>query len=77
MDDIASEFVSAVNAVVDSKLEGFTAKRDFRGTTYNITVKNESHAEKGVKKLVVDGKEVSGNMIPLSDSKEVNVEVYM
>ncbi len=27
---------------------GFTAKRDFRGTTYHIEVENPDHVEKGV-----------------------------
>ncbi len=67
-----------IDPCIPSKMDGFSAKRDFRGTTYNIKVKNESHAEKGVKKMIVDGQEVSGNKIPLSDGKkEINVEVIM
>jgi cellobiose phosphorylase len=67
-----------VDPCIPSELKGFTAKRDFRGTTYNITVKNECGAQKGVKKMLVDGQEIAGNCIPLQDGKaEVNVEVVM
>ena len=61
-----------------STLDGFEAKRDFRGVTYHITVKNPKHVEKGVSSMTVDGVSVAGNMIPLpTDKKEVTVEVIM
>ncbi|MBQ7506608.1 MAG: glycosyl transferase [Lachnospiraceae bacterium] len=67
-----------VDPCIPSDLKGFTAKRDFRGTTYVITVKNESGSEKGVKSMTVDGEKVDGNRIPLQDGKdEVQVEVIM
>lgn len=67
-----------VDPCIPSTLKGFTAKRDFRGTTYHITVKNENGAEKGVKQLIVDGREVTGNTIPFeTGKKEVQVEVVM
>ncbi|MCR5453264.1 MAG: glycosyl transferase [Lachnospiraceae bacterium] len=66
-----------IDPCIPESFEGFSAKREFRGTTYNITVKNGSHSQKGVKKLIVDGKEVDGNMIPISDKEFVNVEVEM
>ena len=44
--------------------KGFTAVRRFRGTEYRITVRNPLGASKGVARLVVDGSEVAGNVIP-------------
>ena len=35
--------------------KGFKARRDFRGATYQIQVKNPDHVEHGVKELIVDG----------------------
>jgi cellobiose phosphorylase len=69
----------AVDPCIPSFLDGFTAKRDFRGKTYNITVKNPDHVEKGIKSLLVNGTEVSGNIIPvdLADSGTVTVEAIM
>ncbi|HLP24209.1 MAG TPA: N,N'-diacetylchitobiose phosphorylase, partial [Acidobacteriota bacterium] len=58
---------------------GFTVERVFRGTTYKIDVKNPAGVSKGVKSLVVDGKEVAGNLIPLAggDRKVVKVQVTL
>lgn len=36
-------------------MDGFTAKRDFRGTTYHIEVENPDHVEKGIASVTVDG----------------------
>ena len=74
-----------IDPCIPSSLDGFTARRDFRGTTYHVTVKNPNHVEKGVISMTVDGKDVdvsgiSGGMIPiaLADGKKgVNVEVVM
>lgn len=51
--------------------------RTFRGTVYNITIKNPSNAQKGIRKLIVDGTPVDGNIIPVSDAKTVDVIAEM
>ena len=67
-----------VDPCIPASLDGFSAKRDFRGVTYHITVKNPNGAEKGVASMTVDGTTVEGNMIPFDGSKkEVQVEVVM
>ncbi len=67
-----------VDPCIPQTLDGFTAKREFRGATYFIDVKNPSNVEKGVAKMLVDGKEVAGNRIPYDASKkEIHVEVIM
>ena len=68
-----------IDPCIPSHMDGFTAKREFRGVTYHITVKNPSHVEKGVAKTIVDGKEITGNMIPAADvtGSDVNVEIIM
>ncbi len=53
------------------------ATRQFRGATYNITVKNPNHVCKGVKAMTVDGKAVDGNVIPVCDGGEHTVEVVL
>ncbi|MBK8806518.1 MAG: glycosyl transferase [Bacteroidales bacterium] len=53
-----------VDPCIPKAWDGYEIKRNYRGTIYNITVKNPEHISKGVKKLVVDGKEVAGNIIP-------------
>lgn len=74
-----------IDPCIPSSLDGFTSRRDFRGTTYHVTVKNPNHVEKGVISMIVDGKDVdvsgiSGGMIPIAladGKKDVNVEVVM
>ena len=42
----------------------YTVRRRFRGSLYEITVRNPSGVCSGVKSLVVDGVALEGNMIP-------------
>ena len=43
-----------------------------------VEVKNPNHVSKGVKSLVVDGKEVEGNVIPMfNDGKKHSVVATM
>ena len=56
----------------------FELTRAYREGIYHIRVKNPDHVEKGIKKLVVDGTEVPGKVIPYhKGQKEYNVEVLM
>ena len=67
-----------VDPCIPETLNGFEAKRDFRGVTYHITVKNPNHVQKGVASMMVDGSPVDGNTIPvIKDKKDVTVEVTM
>ena len=68
----------AINPCIPSSWDGFKVKREFRNAYYDINVKNESHCCKGVKKVIVDGKEVDGNIIPVfNDNSTHNVIVIM
>ncbi len=69
----------AVDPCIPSSLDGFEAKRDFRGVTYHITVKNPDHVEKGIKSLTVNGTPVAGNVIPVEmvSGSEVTIEAIM
>ena len=67
-----------VDPCIPSFMDGFTAKRDFRGTTYHIEVENPNHVEKGVASVTVDGNAIEGNLIPVDASKkEVHVKIIM
>ncbi len=56
----------------------FRITREYRNAVYHITVKNPDDVCKGVKKMTVDGTEISGNVIPYdSSSKDVDVEIIM
>jgi cellobiose phosphorylase len=47
-------------------------QRKFRGRQFSIVIKNPRRAEKGVKRLVINGREVSGNLIPVAFMNDVN-----
>jgi cellobiose phosphorylase len=66
-----------IDPCIPADWKGYTISRKFRGATYQIEVKN-SGAMKGVKKIVVNGKEIEGNIIPMQPEGSVNtVEVIM
>jgi len=66
-----------INPCIPSAMDGFKVSRRFRGTKYNIEIKNPNHLSKGVAELIVDGEKVSGNTIPVSSKKEVGVVVVL
>ncbi len=58
--------------------DGYQIGREFRGDRYHITIKNPKHVSTGVAGLVVDGKEMKGNVIPCSgDGKKHEVQVIL
>ena len=67
-----------VDPCIPKDWDGYTITRWYRGSNYIINVKNPDHVSKGIKKIVVDGKEISGNILPVfNDGKDHNVEVIM
>jgi cellobiose phosphorylase len=60
-----------INPCVPTSWKGFKVQRKFRGKVYKIEVKNPSGASKGVKKISVDGKAITGNTIPLNLGEDV------
>jgi cellobiose phosphorylase len=67
-----------VNPCIPADWKGFKVKRKFRGAIYNISVNNDAGVNRGVKSILVDGKEIEGNIVPIfSDGKEHTVELVM
>lgn len=64
-----------VAPVIPQSWDGFKLTRRFRGVNYHIAVKNNA----GAAKVVVDGKEVEGTLVPLAAEgvTDVNVEVSL
>ncbi|MGN0514576.1 MAG: GH36-type glycosyl hydrolase domain-containing protein [Lachnospiraceae bacterium] len=82
----ASQYILGVRPSLDglmidpclpASFKELKVSRTFRGTVYNITIKNPSNAQKGIKKLIVDGTEVAGNVIPVSNAANVEVIAEM
>ncbi len=66
-----------IDPCIPADVKEYKVNRLYRGTMYHITVSNPNRSQKGVKKIVVDGKEVPLGVIPASKKKEVNVEIIM
>ncbi len=67
-----------IDPCIPKDWNGYTISRLYRGSTYVIDVKNPNHVSSGVKKVTVDGAEISGNILPVfNDGKEHKVEVIM
>ena len=66
-----------IDPCIPSSVKEYTVDRLYRGTRYHITIRNPKHVEKGVKKLIVDNKEIPVGPIPNTKKKSINVEVIM
>jgi cellobiose phosphorylase len=52
-----------IDPVLPASWEGFTARRQWRGATYEIVVQKAKGSTGRVERLVVDGEEVKGNLV--------------
>ncbi|MBD0850873.1 GH36-type glycosyl hydrolase domain-containing protein [Maribacter arenosus] len=67
-----------IDPCIPSKWDGFKMSREFRGATYKIEVQNPDHVSKGVKRILVNGKEIPSNTVPiLEKGKAHSVQVIM
>lgn len=68
----------AIDPAIPADWDGYKVTREFRGDIFNIDIKNPNHVSTGISKMIVDGKEVEGNIIPVfSDGKQHEVEVIL
>ncbi|HHV30014.1 GH36-type glycosyl hydrolase domain-containing protein [Acetivibrio mesophilus] len=67
-----------IDPCIPKAWDGYKVTRYYRGSTYDISIKNPNHVSKGVAKITVDGNEISGTILPVfNDGKTHNVEVIM
>ena len=67
-----------INPCIPSKWDRYKVKRLFRGKVYEIVVQNPRHVSTGVKKIEVNGKPISGNVIkPLSSKGPHQIRVTL
>ena len=67
-----------VDPAIPKEWDGYTVTREFRKDKYNIKIENPNHVSTGVAKLVIDGKEIQGNIIPfVGDGKTHEVLAVM
>ena len=61
-----------IDPCIPSDWKLFKINRRFRNKNFYIIIKNESVVQKGVKMIFLNGKEIKGNMIPISLAKDAN-----
>ena len=67
-----------IDPSIPHEWDGFTISRQYRGATYDVTVKNPNHVCKGIVSVTVDGKAIEGNVLPVfQDGAHHAVEVVM
>ena len=67
-----------IDPAIPTKWDGYRVVREFRGEVFDITIKNPNHVSRGVASLTVDGKEITGNIIPVANGgKRHIVEVVL
>ena len=67
-----------INPCIPADMKSFNVKRKFRGTTYNISIDNSAGVSKGIKSIVMNGKDIDSNVVLAADgAAEVEVKVKM
>ena len=67
-----------IDPCIPREWNGFDVTRKYRNAVYHISVENPAHVCKGTCKVIVDGKEQKGNVVPVfNDSKEHKIIVIL
>jgi cellobiose phosphorylase len=67
-----------IEPCIPADWKGFKVTRKFRGATYQITVDNSNGVCKGVSRVMIDGVETEGNVIPAAEEgATVDVQVTL
>ena len=67
-----------IDPCIPEEWDGYSIKRRFRGTVYNVTILNPHHVSKGYTKFTADGREIEGNIVPdFRDKKEHDIVVIL
>jgi len=67
----------SINPCVPKSWKEFGIKRKFRGSVYDISVKNPKGVSKGIKSISINGREIVGNVLPILPGKRHIVKVVM
>ncbi|MBU0475334.1 MAG: glycosyl transferase family 36 [Bacteroidetes bacterium] len=66
-----------INPAIPSSWNSFIVERNFRGKKYIINVENPYNVESGIYSIFVDGNEIEGNILPISNKPICNVLVIL
>ena len=67
-----------IDPCIPKEWKEYKVTRKFRGSTFNINIKNPNNISKGKVEISIDGSKISGNKIPLFKAgKVINVDCTM
>jgi cellobiose phosphorylase len=67
-----------IDPCVPSDWKSFSVKRTFRDKVFDIDFENSEGVQKGVKRIILNNKEIGGNLIPMNEvDKKNTVRVIM
>jgi cellobiose phosphorylase len=66
-----------IDPCIPKEWDGFSIKRTFMGTEYNIKVFNEEHVTAGIKYILVDNEKLERNILNIKSKASVDIQVYM
>jgi N,N'-diacetylchitobiose phosphorylase len=66
-----------IDPCIPSDWKEIKISRTFRQYIFNILIKNENNVQKGVKKILINNKEVDGNLIPTECMNDVNEVIVL
>ncbi|MEM2415483.1 MAG: glycosyl transferase [Thermoproteota archaeon] len=61
-----------IDPCIPSEWSRFKVTRVYRGATYVIEVRNDEHVCRGVKQIIVDGKPIEGNVLPVFNDNAIH-----
>jgi len=61
-----------IDPVIPKKWKKYSIRRPFRGSIYHIEILNPKGKTRGVKKIIFDGEEIKGNLLPATGSKKTH-----
>jgi len=66
-----------IDPCITPEWKSFKVTRRFRNKDFHFIIRNENGVQKGVQKLILNGSEIQGNLIPIALMKEKNEVVVM
>ncbi len=66
-----------IDPCIPSGWQGFEAVRRFRSAAYRIFVHNPEHVCRGVVRMMLDGREILGDLVPLTHGDQHTVEIWL
>lgn len=66
-----------IDPVIPSHWQHFKVERLYRGTRYVIDVENPERVQSGVRRILVDGQEIVGSVLPIQNQKVCRVKVLL